>query len=157
MNLPTFFATASPILGRLDAYLKNAEQHAANIAALSSQVETLKGANAALTTERDTLNASLAAITAELTDAKTAASDALSAKGAAEAAAAEAKAEAEKLKASPSAAAAAVLASVGHSAVAAGTGGSSAQAETPPANLSGIALAKWHNARGTGFSGAARR
>lgn len=150
-------ASATTLFGRLEAWLQNAEKHAANIAALSNQVETLKGANSALTTERDTLNASLASITAELTQAKTEACAAISAKGAAEAAAAEAKAETEKLKTNPSAAAAAVLASVGHSAVAAGNGGSSPQSETPPANLSGIALAKWHNARGTGFSGAVRR
>lgn len=137
MNLPTFFATASPILGRLDAWLKNAEQHAANIAALSNQVETLKGANAALTTERDALNASLSTITAELTQARADASAAVSAKASAEAAAVEAKAEADKLKASPSAAAAAVLASVGHTAVTAAADSSSPAPKIQP-NLTGV-------------------
>ncbi len=150
-------ASATSLFGRLEAWLQTAEKHAANISALTNQVETLKAANSSLTAERDTLNASLAAITADLNQAKTDASAALTAKAAAEATAAEAKADAEKLKTNPSAQAAAVLAGVGHAPASFASDSAGPKSETPPANLSGTALAKWYHARGMGVTGQARR
>ncbi len=157
MNLPALLDKFTALASRIETAFASAEATNVRISALTSERDSLASKLSALTTERDTLNASLAAITADLNQAKTDASAALTAKAAAEAAAAEAKTEADKLKANPSMQASAILAGVGHTPLVAGNGSSAPQAETPPANLSGTALAKWYHARGMGVTGQARR
>jgi len=150
MNVGQFF-------DRITALLGSAEQHAAKVAALTGERDKALSDLSSLSAERDRLTAEVQRLTGESDSAKASAAAATQAANDAKAAADVAKAEADRLRTSPSAQAAAILGQVGHTPVAftpaASTG---TAAETPPANLSGTALAKWYHARGKGVTGPVR-
>ena len=156
MNVGQFF-------DRITALLGSAEQHAAKVSALTAERDLAQSHFKDLFNAREDMHSEVQRLTGELETAKAsaaaAAQAATEAKASADAAKAEAsvaKADAEKLKANPSAQAAAVLASVGHAPISATTGSTGVAAETPPEGLTGMALAKWHHARGRGVTGPVR-
>ncbi len=150
MNVGEFF-------NRITALLGSAEKHVAEKAALTSERDKALSDLSSVSSERDRLTAEVQRLTGEVEASKACAAAATKVATDAEASAAAAKAEADKLRASPSAQAAAILGQVGHPAISAATPGSTGPAaETPPNNLTGLALAKWYHARGKGVTGAAR-
>jgi len=149
MNVGQFF-------DRITALLGSAEQHAAKVSALTGERDKALADLSSLASERDRLTAEVQRLAGESESAKASAAAPAQAATDAKAAADVAKAEADKLRLNPSAQAAAVLASVGHAPISATTGSTGTAAETPPANLSGTALAKWYHARGRGVTGPVR-
>ena len=150
MNVGQFF-------DRITALLGSAEQHAAKVAALTADRDLAQSHFKDLFNAREDMHSEVQRLTGELETAKASAAAATQAATESRAAADAAKAEADKLRASPSAQAAAVLASVGHAPVASTAPASTgAAAETPPEGLTGMALAKWHHARGRGVTGPVR-
>ena len=150
MNVGEFF-------NRITALLGSAEQHAAKVSALTGERDKALSDLSSLSSERDRLTAEVQRLTGESESAKASAAASAQAATDAKAATDVAKAEADELRASPSAQAAAVLASVGHAPVASTAPASTGTAaEAPPANLSGMALAKWFHARGRGVTGPVR-
>lgn len=157
MNLPALLDKFTALAGRIETAFASADATNARLSALTSERDNLASKLTALTTERDSLLAKVSSADALAAETAAKLAEAETAKVNAEAAAATAKAEADKLKANPSMQAAAILAGAGHSAIPSGNGSSAPLAETPPANLSGTALAKWYHARGVGVTGPARR